>query len=152
MKIKDSKDLVRISQLMEVTRDIRKGARQYFMKKMKEHKIDITIEMLEVLYVLWKKDNINQQVIVSETNRNKASLTSLIDNMTSRGLVQRNSDPTDRRNNLIALTKEGEKYQEKLMPIMAEVYQSFQGDVSSQELEQAIAVLQKVNQKIAELQ
>lgn len=151
MKIKDSKDLVRISQLMEVTRDIRKGARQYFMKKMKEHKIDITIEMLEVLYVLWKKDNINQQVIVSETNRNKASLTSLIDNMTSRGLVQRNSDPTDRRNNLIALTKEGEKYQEKLMPIMAEVYQSFQGDVSSQELEQAIAVLQKVNQKILEL-
>lgn len=151
MKIKDSKDLVRISQLMEVTRDIRKGARQHLMKKMKEHKIDVTIEMLEVLYVLWKKDNINQQVIVSETNRNKASLTSLIDNLTSRGLVQRNSDPTDRRNNLIALTKEGEKYQEKLMPIMAEVYQSLQSDISSQELETAIAVLQKVNQKMVEL-
>jgi len=151
MKIKDSKDLVRISQLMEVTRDIRKGARQHFMEKMKEHKIDVTIEMLEVLYVLWKKDNINQQVIVSETNRNKASLTSLIDNLTSRGLVQRNSDPTDRRNNLIALTKEGEKYQEKLMPIMAEVYQSLQSDISSQELETAIAVLQKVNQKMVEL-
>lgn len=151
MKIKDSKDLVRISQLMEVTRDIRKGARQHFMKKMKEHKIDVTIEMLEVLYVLWKKDNINQQVIVSETNRNKASLTNLIDNLTSRGLVQRNSDPTDRRNNLIALTKEGEKYQEKLMPIMAEVYQSLQSDISSQELETAIAVLQKVNQKMVEL-
>lgn len=151
MKIKDSKDLVRISQLMEVTRDIRKGARQHFMKKMKEHKIDVTIAMLEVLYVLWKKDNINQQVIVSETNRNKASLTSLIDNLTSRGLVQRNSDPTDRRNNLIALTKEGEKYQEKLMPIMAEVYQSLQSDISSQELETAIAVLQKVNQKMVEL-
>ena len=151
MKIKDSKDLVRISQLMEVTRDIRKGARQHFMKKMKEHKIDVTIEMLEVLYVLWKKDNINQQVIVSETNRNKSSLTSLIDNLTSRGLVQRNSDPTDRRNNLIALTKEGEKYQEKLMPIMAEVYQSLQSDISSQELETAIAVLQKVNQKMVEL-
>lgn len=151
MKIKDSKDLVRISQLMEVTRDIRKGARQHFMKKMKEHKIDVTIEMLEVLYVLWKKDNINQQVIVSETNRNKASLTYLIDNLTSRGLVQRNSDPTDRRNNLIALTKEGEKYQEKLMPIMAEVYQSLQSDISSQELETAIAVLQKVNQKMVEL-
>ncbi|ROI13663.1 MarR family winged helix-turn-helix transcriptional regulator [Epilithonimonas hominis] len=151
MKIKDSKDLVRISQLMEVTRDIRKGARQHFMKKMKEHKIDVTIEMLEVLYVLWKKDNINQQVIVSETNRNKASLTSLIDKLTSRGLVQRNSDPTDRRNNLIALTKEGEKYQEKLMPIMAEVYQSLQSDISSQELETAIAVLQKVNQKMVEL-
>jgi DNA-binding MarR family transcriptional regulator len=88
---------------------------------------------------------------VSETNRNKASLTSLIDNLTSRGLVQRNSDPTDRRNNLIALTKEGEKYQEKLMPIMAEVYQSLQSDISSQELETAIAVLQKVNQKMVEL-
>lgn len=151
MKIKDSKDLVRISELMEVTRDIGKGARQHFMKKMKEHKIDVTIEMLEVLYVLWKEDNINQQVIVNKTNRNKASLTSLIDNLTVRGLVQRNPDPTDRRNNLIALTKEGEKYQEKLMPIMAEVYQSLQSDISSQELETAIAVLQKVNQKMVEL-
>ena len=75
----------------------------------------------------------------------------MIDNLTVRGLVQRNPDPTDRRNNLIALTKEGEKYQEKLMPIMAEVYQSLQSDISSQELETAIAVLQKVNQKMVEL-
>lgn len=89
---------------MEVMRDIRKALYLHFSQKVKEYKLDVTMEMLEVLYVLWNKDNVNQQEIVDKTNRNKASLTSLIDNLTNRGLVERKPDPTDRRNNLIVLT------------------------------------------------
>jgi len=40
---------------------------------MKEHSIDLTIEMLEVLHILWDKDNINQQggwhLLVKSINR-----------------------------------------------------------------------------------
>ncbi|SEM45842.1 DNA-binding transcriptional regulator, MarR family [Chryseobacterium taichungense] len=150
MKFEKEKDLARISELMDIIRNVRKAMRSHFMKKMKEHQFDVTIEMLEVLYILWSKDNINQQEIVDKTNRNKASITSLIDNMTARMLVQRIPDPTDRRNNLIALTKEGRNYQEKLIPLLKEVYQSFQMDISSEELENTINVLQKINIKMME--
>lgn len=150
MKLEKKKDLTRIAELMDIIRDVRKVMRSHFMKKMKEHHFDVTIEMLEVLYILWSKDNINQQEIVDKTNRNKASITSLIDNLTARALVQRNPDPTDRRNNLIALTKEGKNYQEKLIPILEEVYQSFQADITSEELENTINVLQKINKKMME--
>lgn len=151
MKIKESEGLVGISELIGVVRDFRKGAKQHFEKKMKERKIDITIEMLEVLYLLWEKDNISQQVIVNNTNRKKSSLTSQLDNLTNRGLVQRNTCPTDRRNNLIALTAEGRAYEQKLMPLMIEFYLSFEGDVSAQELENTIAILKKVNKRILSL-
>ncbi|MDO5608614.1 MAG: MarR family transcriptional regulator [Capnocytophaga sp.] len=150
--MKEAKDLKHFMELLDVVRDVRKGIRQYAIHKIKEQGvIDVTMEMLEILYALWKEDKVNQQVLVEKTNRSKASLTSLIDNLTARGLVQRNPDPTDRRNNLIALTEEGHAYRKKIVPLMTEAYSSFSGDISKEELETAIAVLQKINRKIIEL-
>lgn len=135
--------------LVDLIRNIRKMIRMHFMKKMREHEFDITIEMLEILSILWQKDNINQQEIVDRTNRNKASITSLIDNLAARSLVQRNPDPTDRRNNLIALTKEGQTYQKKLMPVRKEIYEFF--DVlSEEELDSLTQTLHKLYKKMGE--
>ncbi len=150
MKIKDKEDLSKFTSLMESIRDIRKDVRNHFMKKMKEHQIDMTIEMLDVLYILWEKDNINQREIVFKTNKDKASVTSLLDNLTKRGLVERKPDPSDKRNNLIALTKEGENYQAKLIPLLQEVYDLFLRDISSEELSHTIEVLQRIHQKMME--
>jgi len=150
MKVNENQDLSKIIKLLDTIRDIRKVMRTHFQKKMKEHDIDVTIEMLEVLYILWAKDSINQQEIVDKTNRNKASITSLIDNMTRRKLVQRNADPNDRRNNLVALTPEGEKYQKKLKPLLEEFYTSFQVDISSKDMHSTLSVLEKIYQKLTE--
>ena len=150
MKIKESKELAKMVQFMDTLRDIRKVMIVHFTRKMKEHNLDITLEMLEVLFILWEKDNINQQEIVDKTSRKKASLTSLIDNLANRGLVERKQDPGDRRNNLIVLTPEGEAYQEKLIPLMAEVYQSVNVDISDEEFVEVQDILQRLYQKIKE--
>ncbi|MPS74993.1 MAG: MarR family transcriptional regulator [Chryseobacterium sp.] len=131
-------------------RDIRKAVRTQFMKKMKDHDLDLTIEMLEVLYILWDKDNVNQQEIVDKTNRNKASITSLIDNMNARGLVQRNPDPQDRRNKLISLTEEGEDYQKRLIPLLEEVYAPLLTADLIQEIENTTIKLQIILRTISE--
>lgn len=148
MKIKESKELAKMVRFMDTLRDIRKVMIVHFTKKVKEHNLDITLEMLEVLFILWEKDNINQQEIVDKTSRKKASLTSLIDNLTSRGLVERRQDPKDRRSNLIVLTKEGEAYQKKLIPLMEEVYQSVNMDISDEEFIKVHDILQRLYQKI----
>lgn len=148
MKIEETEGLANMVKFMDTLRDIRKVMINLFLLKVKEHNFDVTIEMLEVLYFLWKKDYTNQQEIAEKTNRNKASLTSLIDNLTSRGLVTRKQNPDDRRNNLIILTKEGIAYRAKLMPIFEEVYASLNAAISSQELESTNQVLQKIYQKI----
>lgn len=148
MKSMDKEDLEQMVQFMDILRNIRKVMINHFARKVKEYNIDVTIEMLEVLYVLWQCDFINQQEIAEKTNRNKASLTSLIDNLVNRNLVTRRQDPSDRRNNLIVLTQEGVAYQEKLIPMLVEVYESFKIDISSSEMESAIRVLQKLYQKM----
>ncbi|WP_090705253.1 MarR family winged helix-turn-helix transcriptional regulator [Daejeonella rubra] len=148
MKIKETGELAKMVQFMDTLRDIRKVMINHFTRKVKEHNLEVTIEMLEVLYVLWQQDNINQKEIAEKTSRNKASITSLIDNLAARDLVTRTQDPTDRRNNLIALTAEGEAYQEKLIPPLEEMYESIKIDISVKELENTTNILQKVYQKI----
>src|SRR5699024_3785657 len=150
MKIKEQAELKKIASLMEVIRDIRQVMRNHFSQKVKEHDMDVTIEMLETLYVLWKKDGINQQEIVEKTNKSKASVTSLLDNLASRNLIQRNPDPNDRRSNLVALTNEGKSYQKKLIPLLEEVYDSFLQDITPEELENTTKVLDRIYQKMTE--
>lgn len=150
MKISPQEQLSKVSRLIETMRDIRKVVRTQFMKKMKDHDLDLTIEMLEVLYILWNQDNVNQQEIVDKTNRNKASITSLISNMAARGLVQRNSDPQDRRNKLISLTTEGEHYKQKLIPLLEEVYAPILSSEMIREIEQTTGQLQHILQTLSE--
>ncbi|MDQ1096650.1 MULTISPECIES: MarR family winged helix-turn-helix transcriptional regulator [Chryseobacterium] len=149
MKSSQQEHLSKISRLIETMRDIRKVVRTQFMKKMKDHDLDLTIEMLEVLHILWNKDNVNQQEIVDKTNRNKASITSLIDNMAARGLVQRNTNPLDRRNKLISLTTEGERYQQKLIPLLEEVYAPLLSEDMIHEIENATSKLQHILQTMS---
>jgi len=142
MEFNENLNLAKMSILMNTIRDIRDLMRNRFTKKMKEHKIDVTIEMLGVFYILWEQDNINQQVIVERTNKSKATITSLIDNMVSRGLVERRPCSTDRRSNLVALTEAGKIYQLSLIPLLDEVYQeSFSNVITPEELDDTINTL-----------
>ncbi len=69
--------------------------------------LDITTEQWTVLSCLWDKDKIIQQDICDLTQKDKPSVTRLIDNLEKKSLVRRESDPSDRRNNLILLTQQG---------------------------------------------
>ncbi|MFT3822938.1 MAG: MarR family transcriptional regulator [Chitinophagaceae bacterium] len=104
--------------------------------------IDITYEMLQVLRVLWNSGGkINQQEIANIVNKNKASLTSLIDNLTKRGLVERTEDDADRRNKIIVLTKLGKAYQDKLQPTLSGIYDIEKSGISIDEIASATALL-----------
>src|ERR1700754_369495 len=89
--------------------ELRTDTRQRIQIKIKEHGINITFEMIEVMGCLWKKDGINQQEIADLTLRDKSSMTYLLDNLVKRKLVRREEDEDDRRNKLIYLTREGKE-------------------------------------------
>ena len=103
--------------------------------------VDITYEMLQVLRVLWHSGKINQQEIANIVNKNKASLTSLIDNLAKRGLVERAEDATDRRIKIIVLTKLGKSYQPIIQPHMSGIYDIEKAGVTLNEIASATALL-----------
>ena len=79
--------------------------------------LKITIEQWSVLYHLWKEDGKSQQELCIATFRDKPSITRLVDNLEKQQLVKRVPSESDRRINLIYLTKQAQKLQEETMSL-----------------------------------
>lgn len=81
---------------------IKKG----FFDKLQENGINITPEQYLVLDILWEKQAISQQNIADIIQKDKNSVTKIIDSLEKKNLVKRVTDKNDRRINNIKLTGE----------------------------------------------
>ena len=113
-------------------------------KNFKQSAMDITIEQWSVLYHLWKKDGLSQQQLCEATFRDKPSITRLVDNLEKLKLVKRTSSTEDRRINMIYLTPEGQKLQEKTMQLANQTLNEALEGVTNAQIEVAKKVLQVV--------
>lgn len=123
---------------------LRTSLKQYYIQKIKEQQLDITYEMLQVLAALWKKERMNQQDIAVAIQKNKASVTPLLDNLCKRDLVKRVNDPNDRRNNLIELTLKGDAYRELLNPVQQDLYKAILKEITEQKVSEITKILEKL--------
>ena len=106
--------------------------------------LEITIEQWSVLYHLWKKDGISQQDLCNASFRDKPSITRLVDNLERAQLVKRVAAATDRRINLIYLTKEGQQLQEQSMKLADQTLNEALQSVPADKVEVCKQVLQIV--------
>jgi DNA-binding MarR family transcriptional regulator len=118
--------------------------RQYIQQKLKQHKVDLTFEMLQIMGYLWENDGANQQEIANATLKDKASMTYLIDNLTRRELVYRQEDFGDRRNKLIFLTDQGWQLKTTIQPWVKDMYVAANADIPACEFAKVMQVLRKV--------
>ncbi|HUP27982.1 MAG TPA: MarR family transcriptional regulator [Chloroflexia bacterium] len=105
---------------------------------------DLTIAQYDVLAHLSEKPGITQQALAQELLVTKGNICGLIDRMSAHGLVERRSDPEDRRSNLLHLTSEGERLAREAVPAYDEfVRQHMSGITPRQlaELREILAVL-----------
>src|SRR6185369_2186868 len=82
--------------------------------------LNLTIEQWSVLYHLWKQDGISQQELCNATFRDKPSITRLVDNLEKLQLVRRVPSESDRRMNMIYLTRHAQKLQDQAMNLAEE--------------------------------
>jgi len=139
--------------IIEFTRKIASvniAYRQFIQSKFKEHDVDLTFEMLQVLACLWNQDGINQQEIANLTVKDKASMTYLIDNLTKRDLVYRQEDENDRRNKLVHLTPKGKATKAEVQPFIDEMYAAAGKGLDINELERCMSLLLKLEQNLKE--
>lgn len=107
-------------------------------------KHEVTSEQWAVLSSLWKKDGLTQQELADLANKNKASITHLVDNLEKRELVERRVDESDRRNKLVYLTKEGADLQGTLTKVVSKTMKEITADVDKKELKQCRKALKKM--------
>ncbi|HEX2536051.1 MAG TPA: MarR family transcriptional regulator [Chitinophagaceae bacterium] len=113
-------------------------------KKINGAGINLTIEQWSVLYHLWKEDGKSQQELCNATFRDKPSITRLIDNLEKLNLVKRVPSESDRRINLVYLTKQAQKLQEQTMELAEETLNEALEGVSPEHINLCKEVLQKV--------
>ncbi len=134
--------------LIETLANFRLSMKQYIQRKLREGNFDVTFEMLQVLGLLWRKQDLNQQEIANAVQKNKASITPIIDNLTRRKLVMRSEDPADKRSRIISLTPAGREYKEQFMPVINEFYKLMEDGLTQEEIELADRVIQKMNNNL----
>ncbi len=113
-------------------------------RKFNSAELNLTIEQWSVLYHLWKQDGISQQELCNATYRDKPSITRLVDNLEKLQLVKRVASDSDRRINLIFLTKQGQKLQEDTMGLAEETLNEALETVPPDKIEVCKEVLQVV--------
>lgn len=123
-------------------------ATRFLNQNFKAAAIDITREQWTVLAVLWKKDGISQQVIADETGRDKPSTTRLLDNLEKLGYIKRRADESDRRSNMIFLTKEGKKSEKKIMKAVETTFQKMTTGIAEKDSETVRKVFSTIYQNI----
>lgn len=113
-------------------------------RNFRQNNIDITPEQWTVLIYLWEKDGVTQQELCNATYKDKPSMTRLIDNMERQDLVTRISSKSDRRINLIHLTKTGRELEEKSRYVANRTLKEALHGLSIDELNISQEVLRKV--------
>lgn len=81
-----------------------------------------------------------------------ASVTSLLDTLERRGLVERRPDPDDRRRLLIAITPAAQRLVQQYVPQVVALQAAVMEDIDEHDRQQVIAVLRRIRQAIATAQ
>ena len=113
-------------------------------KKFNSSGLNVTIEQWSVLYHLWKSDGISQQELCNATFRDKPSITRLVDNLEKLQLVKRVASESDRRINMIFLTRQGQKLEEETMTLAEETLNEALNGISVQHISLCKEILQQV--------
>jgi DNA-binding MarR family transcriptional regulator len=103
--------------------------------------LEFTPEQWTVLYCLWGKDGVTQQELCNKTFKDKPSMTRLIDNLEKQNYVVRIADATDRRTNIIHLTRLGKNSRDLANEVVLKAMNEAFDGVSGTDYELARRVL-----------
>lgn len=123
---------------------------RYLYGRFKDENLGITVEQWTVLACLWEQDKVTQQTLSDRTYRDKPSITRLIDNLEKNGLVIRMADSSDRRVNLIYLTKKGADLEKKATEIVDELVSNTLDEFTDEDVLVCRNVVKKILTKLGE--
>jgi DNA-binding MarR family transcriptional regulator len=117
----------------------------YISDVFQNHNIQITKQQWVVLKILNENsDGIIQNDLACITERNKASLTRLINVMEKNNLVTRIPSKLDSRKNLIKITHSGEQLFNITEPIMHESIKAIENNISADEMNTFLNIMTKI--------
>lgn len=108
---------------------------------------NLTVSQFGALEALLHLGPLNQRELGQKLLKSGGNITLVIDNLQKHELVEKKTDPNDRRAVIISLTPKGKKYIEKIFPQHLERIKKEFSVLSSQEKQQLANICKKLGKK-----
>ena len=82
--------------------------KQYTARMLKQNNVDLTPEQFLLIDLIWNYGSMSQQKLADLMQKDKNSVTKLIDALETKELLRRRQDSVDRRSNIVELTSKGD--------------------------------------------
>lgn len=122
----------------------------YVQESFDNYQLDITKEQMIVLKRLHEQDGINQNLLASQTFRDKSSLARLLSKMEAKEYIQRRQGTVDKRNKRVYLTDRGKSVFSRTRPIIKQVMETMERNITQPDKEQVIKALRQIQGNITE--
>jgi len=116
----------------------------YIHEALESKQLDLTKVQMIVLKKLHDQDGMPQSELAFLTLRNKSSLTRLLVKMEKKNYITRKQSKSDKRINRVFLTDLGREIFNKTRPIIKDIINTMEMNVSPSEKEQMIHLLKKI--------
>lgn len=120
----------------------------FFTRRLKENGFELTKEQWVLLKILSDHNGVSQNEIACKSNRDKTSITRLVNNLERKNLLARLPSKNDKRINQLFLTTQGEKMLNETEQIWTDMVCNLQKGLNKQEIEMLINTLKKVQKNI----
>ena len=125
--------------------------KQCFLSELVASNVNLTPEQYLLIDLLWDEGPLTQQQIANQMQKDKNSITRLIDGLEKKGYVIRETDTEDRRKNLVMVTEMGQAKKQEITRIAIDAADNILGGIPTEELNTVVEVLNKLNKNMKKL-
>jgi len=114
------------------------------IESFRENLIDISLEQYFMLNLIRNNADLTQQDLANHFQRDKSLILRYVNALLAANLVTRSTDSSDKRKKNLVLTAHGEALLAKMRTVAKAVSDELLGDVSEQEKQVFVTVIQKI--------
>ena len=119
--------------------------KQYIASMLKKRGVPLTPEQFILIDLLWNQGAMSQQQLADQMQKDKNSVTKLVDAIEKKGFVVRQQNPHDRRSNTIVLTEKAEQLKIGAKQNGIYILDRMLEGISEEELRNFLQTLAKLN-------
>lgn len=123
--------------------------KQYIAAMLRQQGVPLTPEQFMLIDLLWNQGAMSQQQLADQMQKDKNSVTKLVDAIERKGFVIRQQNANDRRSNTLVLTEKAEILKPGAKQKGISILDHMLDGISEEELRSFLATLRKLNRNMS---
>ena len=123
--------------------------KQFLAAKLRQMDVPLTPEQFMLIDLLWNEGEMTQQQLADQMQKDKNSVTKLVDAIERKGFVIRKQNEHDRRANTLVLTEKANQLKPGAKQKGISILDQMLEGISEEELHSFLSTLQKLNDNMS---